>query len=68
MTHGNVMIMLLKNKIYVIYNMYDLTMTTGPAHWELTLRAQAMFNQVYVLGTSIARDMNRSYHAWGIRF
>lgn len=40
-------------------------MTTGPAHWELTLRAQAMFNQVYVLGTSTARDMNRSYHAWG---
>ncbi len=40
-------------------------MTTGPAHWELTLRAQAVFNQVYVLGTSTARDMNRSYHSWG---
>ena len=40
-------------------------MTTGPAHWELTLRAQAAFNQVYVLGTSTARDMSRSYHAWG---
>lgn len=40
-------------------------MTTGPAHWELTLRAQAAFNQVYVLGTSTARDMTRSYHAWG---
>ncbi len=40
-------------------------MTTGPAHWELTFRAQAVFNQVYVLGTSTARDMSRSYHAWG---
>jgi predicted amidohydrolase len=40
-------------------------MTTGPAHWELTLKAQAVFNQVYVLGTSSARDMNSSYHSWG---
>lgn len=40
-------------------------MSTGPAHWELTLRAQAALNQVYVLGTSTARDMSRSYHAWG---
>ena len=40
-------------------------MTTGPAHWELTLRAQAVFNQIYVLGTSTARDETASYHAWG---
>lgn len=40
-------------------------MTTGPAHWELTLRAQAVLNQVYVLGTSTARDISASYHAWG---
>lgn len=40
-------------------------LTTGPAHWELTLRAQAVFNQVYVLGTSAARDETASYHAWG---
>lgn len=40
-------------------------MTTGPAHWELTLRAQAVLNQVYVLGTSTVRDEGASYHAWG---
>lgn len=40
-------------------------MTTGPLHWELTLRAQAVFNQVYVLGTSTSRDESASYHAWG---
>lgn len=40
-------------------------MTTGPAHWELCHRAQAMFNQVFVCATSPARDMESSYHAWG---
>lgn len=40
-------------------------MTTGPAHWELTFRGQAMFNQFFAAGTSPARDMTASYHAWG---
>ena len=40
-------------------------MTTGPAHWELTYRAQAVFNQVYTIGTAPARDMNASYTSWG---
>ena len=39
--------------------------TTGPAHWELTFRAQAMFNQFFAVGTSSAFDANASYHAWG---
>jgi len=39
--------------------------TTGPAHWELTFRAQAVLNQVFIAGTSPARDMDYSYHAWG---
>lgn len=40
-------------------------MTTGPAHWELTFRSQAVYNQVFLAGTSPARDMAASYHAWG---
>ncbi|MCF0151002.1 MAG: carbon-nitrogen hydrolase family protein [Firmicutes bacterium] len=40
-------------------------MTTGPAHWELCHRGQAMFNQVFVCATSPARDLESSYHAWG---
>ena len=40
-------------------------MTTGPLHWELMFRSQAMFNQVYALGTAPARDMSASYHSYG---
>ena len=40
-------------------------MTTGPAHWELMFRSRAVDNQVYVFGTSPARDESASYIAWG---
>ncbi len=40
-------------------------MTTGPAHWELAYRSEAMYNQVFYVATSPARDMEASYHAWG---
>lgn len=40
-------------------------MTTGPAHWELLLRARALDNQCYVAAVSPARDESASYHAWG---
>ena len=40
-------------------------MTTGPLHWELTFRAQAMFNQCFAVGTAPARDLSASYHSWG---
>ena len=40
-------------------------LTTGPKHWTLMFRAQAMFNQCFALGTSPARDMAASYHAYG---
>lgn len=39
--------------------------TTGPAHWELLLRARAVDNQVYALACSPARDPTFSYQAWG---
>ncbi|MGI6512474.1 MAG: carbon-nitrogen hydrolase family protein [Catenisphaera adipataccumulans] len=39
--------------------------TTGPAHWELTFRAQALFNQVFCVATAPALDPHASYHSWG---
>jgi len=40
-------------------------MTTGPAHWELTLRARAVDNQVYVLACAPARDEKGCYVSYG---
>ena len=40
-------------------------LTTGPAHWELMFRSQAMYNQVFAAGTAPALDRAASYHSWG---
>lgn len=40
-------------------------MTTGPAHWELLIRARALDNQLYVATVSPARDEKATYVAWG---
>lgn len=40
-------------------------MTTGPAHWELSVRGRAMDNQVYFVGAQVARDPNCEFQAWG---
>ncbi len=40
-------------------------MTTGPAHWDLTMRARALDNQVYFAAVSPARDMKGIYKAYG---
>ena len=40
-------------------------LTTGPAHWELMFRSQAMYNQFFAAGTAPARDMTAGYHSWG---
>jgi omega-amidase len=39
--------------------------TTGPAHWELLLRARALDTQAYVAGISPARNADSKYQAWG---
>jgi omega-amidase len=39
-------------------------MTTGPAHWETTLRARAIDNQVYMAAASPARNEDLSYVAY----
>ncbi|SEF66584.1 Predicted amidohydrolase [Eubacterium ruminantium] len=43
----------------------SFNMTTGPAHWELLYRARAVDNQVFVIGTSPARDYASSYISYG---
>jgi omega-amidase len=40
-------------------------MTTGPAHWELSFRARALDNQVFVIGTAPARNASSEYTSWG---
>jgi len=38
---------------------------TGPAHWEVLMRARAIDNQCYVIAASPARNQEASYQAWG---
>ncbi|MGL4484173.1 MAG: carbon-nitrogen hydrolase family protein [Anaerovoracaceae bacterium] len=40
-------------------------MTTGPTHWELTMRARALDNQIYIAAASPARDEEGRYIAYG---
>ena len=40
-------------------------MTTGPAHWDLTMRARALDNQIYFAAVSPARDVEGVYQAFG---
>nr|WP_265101209.1 carbon-nitrogen hydrolase family protein [Methanobacterium lacus] len=40
-------------------------MTTGPAHWETTIRTRAIDNQIYVVAVSPAKNDELSYVAYG---
>ncbi len=57
-------LMVLKGADY-IFIPAAFNMTTGPAHWEITFRARALDNQVYLFGTSSARNTDAGYHAYG---
>lgn len=48
----------------VILNPGSFNQSTGPLHWELSYRAQAMFNQVWAIGTAPALDERSSYRSW----
>lgn len=39
--------------------------TTGPAHWETTMRSRAIDNQLFVIAASPARSPEAGYQAWG---
>lgn len=43
----------------------QFNMTTGPRHWELTIRARAMDNEIYYVGASAARYEGFDYECWG---
>ena len=49
----------------VIFNPAAFNMTTGPAHWELGFRQRAIENQIFMVGTSAARNTEAGYVAWG---
>ncbi|MGI5977737.1 MAG: carbon-nitrogen hydrolase family protein [Candidatus Limivicinus sp.] len=43
----------------------QFNMTTGPAHWELLLRARAVDNELFIAGASAARYEGFDYECWG---
>ena len=43
----------------------QFNMTTGPAHWESTLRMRAVDNELFFVGASAARYEGFSYECWG---
>ncbi len=43
----------------------QFNMTTGPAHWELTVRARAIDNELWFAAASAARDNDAKYRCWG---
>ncbi len=43
----------------------SFNMTTGPAHWELLLRARAVDNQLFLCGCAAARNEQSSYVSYG---
>lgn len=49
----------------VVFMPAAFNMTTGPAHWDLSFRARALDNQIYMVGVSPARNVNYSYVAYG---
>ena len=49
----------------VIFNPAAFNMTTGPAHWALGFRQRAVENQVYMVGTSTARNPEAGYVSYG---
>lgn len=49
----------------VVFVPASFNMTTGPAHWELLFRSQAVNNQLFVVGTAASRDDESTYRAWG---
>ncbi|MGD1816957.1 MAG: carbon-nitrogen hydrolase family protein [Pleomorphochaeta sp.] len=49
----------------VIFVPAAFNMTTGPSHWQVMFRSQALNNQIYAIGTAPARDLDASYKSWG---
>ena len=57
--------MMVNDGAKVIFVPAAFNMTTGPAHWELSSRARALDNQIYMVGCAPARDVSAGYISWG---
>lgn len=49
----------------VIFCPAQFNMTTGPKHWELSVRARAMDNELYFVAAAAARYEGFDYECWG---
>ena len=49
----------------IIFLPAQFNQKTGPAHWELSLRARAVDNEVFLVGASAAKYEGFSYESWG---
>ena len=49
----------------VIFLPAQFNQKTGPAHWELSLRARAVDNECFVIGASAAKYAGFTYESWG---
>lgn len=49
----------------IIITPASFNMTTGPAHWELLVRARALDNQVFHVAVSSARETSANYVSYG---
>lgn len=49
----------------VVFVPAAFNMTTGPAHWELSFRARALDNQIYMVGCAPMRAPESGYTSWG---
>ena len=49
----------------VIFLPAQFNTTTGPAHWELSLRSRAVDNELFIVAASAARYEGFGYPCWG---
>ena len=49
----------------IIFLPAQFNLTTGPAHWEMTLRSRAVDNEVFIVAAAAARYEGFSYECWG---
>ena len=54
-----------KRGAQIVFLPAQFNRTTGPAHWELSLRARAVDNEFFVVGASAARYEGFAYESWG---
>jgi omega-amidase len=43
----------------------QFTVSTGKAHWETTMRARAVDNEIFFAAVSAARNTQKGYRCWG---